>query len=332
MPVLDNLIMSSGTSATLLSLFVLFHGCSGPSQPVDLKYKAIGKDPAVLAVYEPWFGMPNHISVGYSAHDPEVVKKQIKKAKEMGISGFVVDWYGDRGPFEDKSYALMQAQAAKNKFNVAMMYDETDTSEGATDLVIADFTMFHDTYLAPNAPGSKAYLTYQGRPIIFVFPHGGHTDWAKVRKVVNNWSPAPLLIQENLPGPHPEAFDGFYPWVNPGPDGWAADGSHWGERYLNDFYLNMATKYSDYMTIAGVWPRFDDHKASWSLNRHIDSRCGQTYKDGFDLWKKFFPAGQTIPFILIETWNDYEEGSEVENGLPGCETAAGAPAAAPATP
>jgi hypothetical protein len=310
--------MSSGAGAAFLLCLLLFHGCSGQSKPASLEYPATGPAPVVLALYEAWFGQPNHINVGYSSQDPDELKKQIVKAKSMGIQGFVVDWYGDRDPFVDKSYAEMQKLAGKNNFGVAMMYDETNPEEGATDLVIADFTMFHDTYLTNDAPGHQAYITYKGRPLIFVFPHGGHTDWAKVRTVVDKWAQPPILIQENLPGPNPVAFDGFYPWVNPGPQGWAADGSHWGEDYLADFYTNMANKYPDKMTIAGVWPQFDDTKASWSLNRHISARCGQTYKDGFDLWKKFFPPGQVIPFILIETWNDYEEGSAIEQGLPSC--------------
>jgi hypothetical protein len=310
--------MSAGMSATILTFLMLFHGCFGQAPPVQLKYKAVGTSPEVLAVYEAWFGLKNHISVGYSSTDPQVIKNQIRQAKSMGIAAFVVDWYGDREPLVDQAYATMQSLAAKNKFKVAMMYDETDPEEGATDEVIADFTMFHDTYLASNSPGRQAYLTYDGRPLIFVFPHGGHTDWAKVRTVVDKWNPAPLLIQENLPGPHPDAFDGFYPWVNPGPDGWAADGSHWGDRYLADFYKNMSEKYTDKLVIGGAWPQFNDHKASWSLNRHISARCGQTYRDTMDMWKKYFPPGQVIPFLMIETWNDYEEGSEIEPGLPAC--------------
>ncbi len=310
--------MSVGAVATFLSLLILFHGCSGSSQPVQLKYKATGKSPEVLAVYEGWFGLPSHISVGYSSKDPEVIRTQIRKAKDMGISAFVVDWYGDREPFVDQSYALMQNLAAKNKFQVAMMYEETDHEDNATDEVIADFTMFHDTYLSANAPGRQAYLTYQGRPVIFVFPHGSHTDWAKVRTVVNKWNPAPWLIQENLPGPHPEAFDGFYPWVNPGAPGWSHDGSNWGESYLGDFYHTMASKYPDMIVVGAAWPKFDDSKASWSLNRHMSARCGQTFQDTVDLWRKYFPADQTIPFVMIETWNDYEEGSAIEPGVPTC--------------
>ena len=310
--------MSAGVCSATLSLLMFVHGCFGQSAPVQLKYKATGKSPEVLAVYEAWFGIPKHISVGYTSHDPEVLRSQIRKAKDMGISAFVVDWYGDREPFIDQSYALMQTLAAKNKFHVAMMYEEANQEDGATDETIADFTMFHDTYLSPDAPGHQAYLTYEGRPVIFVFPNGNHTDWAKVRAVVNKWNPAPLLVQENLPGPHPDAFDGFYPWINPGPLGWASDGSNWGDRYLADFYKNMAEKYSDKLIVGGAWPKLDDHKASWSLNRHISARCGQTYNETVNFWRKFFPAGQTIPFVMIETWNDYEEGSEIEPGIPTC--------------
>ena len=140
-------------------------------------------------------GSPSTSPSAIRPHDPDVIRRQIHDAKAMGISAFVVDWYGDREPFIDQSYALMQNLAAKHKFHVAMMYDETNQEDGATDEVIADFTMFHDTYLSPNSPGHEAYLTYEGRPMIFIFPHGGHTDWDKVRAVVNKWNPAPLLIR-----------------------------------------------------------------------------------------------------------------------------------------
>jgi hypothetical protein len=155
--------MSAGVSAATLSLLMFIHGCFGQSAPVQLKYKATGTSPEVLAVYEAWFGTPKHISVGYTSHDPDVLRSQIRKAKDMGISAFVVDWYGDREPFIDQSYALMQKLAAKNKFHVAMMYEEANQEDGATDETIADFTMFHDTYLSADAPGHQAYLTYEGR-------------------------------------------------------------------------------------------------------------------------------------------------------------------------
>ena len=91
-----------------------------------MQFRADCNSPEVLAVYEAWFGHPRHISVGYSSQDPAVIKSQIRHAQAMGISAFVVDWYGDREPFIDRSYALIQKIAAKSKFHVAMMYDETN--------------------------------------------------------------------------------------------------------------------------------------------------------------------------------------------------------------
>jgi hypothetical protein len=317
-------IFMMGRAINLMFLLLLLpHGCSGSGsdRPVSLKYKATGNSPEILALYEAWFGSSKHISVGYSSHDPAVISRQIHQAKDMGISAFVVDWYGDRDPFVDQSYALIQAAAKKQKFHVAMMYDETDQDDGATDEAIADFTVFHEMYLSSKAPGHEAYLTYQGRPMIFIFHEGRHTDWNKVRAAVNKWNPAPLLIDENFPGPDANAFDGFYPWINPGPKGWASDGSNWGEQHLSAFYRTMVSKYPDKIIVGGAWASFNDSKAAWSLNRHISMRCGQTYQDTFDFWRKYVPADEAIPFVMIETWNDYEEGSAIEPGIPACGNA-----------
>ena len=312
--------MTNRAGVALLLLALIPLGCFNSSRAMRLRFRAVGSSPEVVAVYEAWFGHPRHIDVGYSSHDPALIKRQILHAKAMGISAFVVDWYGDREPFIDTSYGLMQKIAAKSKFKVAMMYDETEQEDGATDEAIADFTMFHDAYLSPKAPGRQAYLTYDGRPMIFIFPKGMHTDWTKVRSLVNTWDPAPLLIYENLPGSDANAFDGFYAWINPGKKGWAADGSHWGKDYLSDFYRTMSSKYPDKMIIGGAWPGFDDARASWGLNRHISARCGQTYTDTLNFWRKYFAPADPIPFIMIETWNDYEEGSAIEPGLPTCSS------------
>ena len=310
----------SRANTACIFLLLLPHGCSrsDAGHARSLKYKAAGKSPETIALYEAWFGHPRHISVGYSSQDPTEIKSQIQHAKAMGISAFVVDWYGDREPFIDRNYALMQKIAAENKFQVAMMYDETDAEDGATDEALADFTMFHDTYLASNAPGHQNYLTYDGRPVIFIFPKGKHTDWKRVRELVSKWSTPPLLIEENLPGPDADAFDGFYAWVSPGEKGWAADGSNWGEQYLSEFYETMHSKYPDKVIVGAEWASFDDSKASWSLNRHISARCGQTFADTSSLWHKYFPPDDLLPFVMIETWNDHEEGTAIEGGIPTC--------------
>ncbi|MGA7340595.1 MAG: hypothetical protein WBX18_08355, partial [Terracidiphilus sp.] len=105
--------MLNRASPVLLLCLLLLHGSSAskPERP-HLRFAANGDAPKIIALYEAWFGLSKHIEVGYSSHDPAVIKKQIQHAKALGISAFVVDWYGDREPYIDSSYALMQKLAA----------------------------------------------------------------------------------------------------------------------------------------------------------------------------------------------------------------------------
>ena len=299
---------------------LLYHGCGSgaPDRAQPLKYKAANGAPDVLAVYEGWFGHPRHISVGYSSHDPAAICPADERSQGDGDHRFVVDWYGDREPFIDRSYQLVQEQAEKNKFKVAMMYDETNQEDGATDEAIADFTMFHDTYLTSKSPGHKAYLTYEGRPVIFIFPKGRHTDWDKVRAVVNTWDPAPLLIQENLPGQYANDFDGFYAWVNPGLHGWKPDGSNWGEQYLDNFYQTMGTKYPDKIIVGGAWAQFDDGKASWGLNRHIARVAGRPFKTHSTSGERCFRPTMRRLSCWWRHGTITKRVPPIENGIPSC--------------
>jgi hypothetical protein len=83
----------------------------------------------------------------------------------------------------------------------------------------------------------------------------------------------------------------------------------------------MRSKPSDQITVGTVWPGFDDSKASWSLNRRIDQRCGKTLQDTLRVFDENNDPKRPIPFVLIATWNDYEEGTAIENGLAHCGSA-----------
>jgi hypothetical protein len=277
-------------------------------------------EPVMLAAYLPWFGHPGHINVGYSSQDRVVIEKQIEKAKQLGIVGFVVNWYGAQHDFEDKAFALMQQVAAEQHFKVALMYDEDNSDPAsATDEVLTDLQYAYGHYIGPNtAAAREAYLYYQGRPLIFIFPKGGHTDWNRVHQVVNSWEDPPLLIFKDVSPEYANAFDGFYAWINPGKEGWKADGSNWGRQYLDNYYTTMASDYPNKIAVGAAWPGFDDSKASWSQGRKMDSRCGQTFEDTVALFRRY-DRQHPMPFLMVETWNDYEEGTAVEKGVNPCK-------------
>jgi hypothetical protein len=303
-------------------VFIPTSGCyrTGVQQSLNQTIRTVDSSPKVLADYQPWFGDPAHINVGYSTQDPTVLRKQIQQAKDMGIYAFAVDWYGQRHPFLDRSYAVLQQVASQSHFHVVLMYDETEEDTGhATDDALEAMEEAYKSYIGPNASGRNAYLLYQDRPVIFIFPKRGHTDWKHVREVLSQWEKPPILIyKDNPPEQYADVFDGEYAWVHPGTKGWQADGSEWGEQYLKTFYEKMRDKHPDQIAVGTVWPGFDDSKASWSLNRHMDRRCGKTFQDTLQLFRQYDVGNKQMPFMLIATWNDYEEGTQIENGISHC--------------
>jgi len=291
-------------------------------QPLAMNHFIDGNnDPVLLADYQPWFGQPSHIDVGYSSVDRVKIEQQIDHAKQLGIAAFVVNWYGARHDFEDKAYTLMQQAAAEKDFKVALMYDEDDRNPAnSTDAVIVDLQYAYDRYIGPHAMITRnSYLRYEGRPMIFIFPKGGHTDWNRVRQTTNSWGDPPLLIFKDIHASLANDFDGFYAWVNPGKAGWSANGSNWGEDYLDNFYQTMIAQYPNKIAVGAAWPGFNDSRASWSLNRHMSERCGKTFDDTLRLFRRYYNEQRPLPFLMIETWNDYEEGTAIEGGVAECK-------------
>ncbi len=93
-------------------------------------------------------------------------------------------------------------------------------------------------------------------------------------------------------------------------------GSSW--QYLEDFYTGASTHSSD-VAVGGIWKGFDDSNASWGTDRVIAQQCGQVLLDSFDAitWAHT-SLNYAVEYAQVATWNDYEEGTEVETGVDNC--------------
>jgi hypothetical protein len=300
-------------SKVFFSLFLTCMVVTARSNDVGtmLEQWSSGSRPKIIAAYMPWFGDPRHIDVGYSSQDPDVIRRQIDEAVSMGISGFAVDWNGPTHTYTDKNFEIMEKIASEKQFHVALLYNESDDPAQSTDATITSLDRAYQAYFGPDAPYRSAYMTYNNRPVVFIFPKSGKTDWNLVRQHVNSWATPPLLVYKE-DSPYANVLDGFYVWVNPGKKGWQANGSAWGKDHLEDFYKRMRDKYPDKLLVAGAWPGFDDSKASWGLNRHMDTRCGKTLEETLQIAAEENSGPNPRPFLLIQTWNDYEEGTALE--------------------
>lgn len=307
------------------SLLLLGCGCAARRDFRDTlaqsHISAPSSPPLLVAAYQPWFGRTNHINVGYNSQDPQRVRQQIQQARGLGIQGFVINWYGPRHPFEDQAYTVAQKAANDDgQFKVAIMYDEDDSAPGdSTDAVLVDLQYAYDRYISSHAQvANGSYLTLDGRPLIFVFPKGPNTDWKRVRQTVESWENPPLLIMKDINEKWKDAFDGFYAWVQPGKLGWQPDGSNWGRGYLEDFYHRMNSEYPNKLAVGAAWPGFNDARASWSRNRKMDAKCGRTLEESLHVFHQYYDDKHPLSILMIETWNDYEEGTAIEAGYATC--------------
>ena len=78
-------------------------------------------------------------------------------------------------------------------------------------------------------------------------------------------------------------------------------------------------RYPDKIAVGAAWPGFDDSKASWSQDRKMNARCGRTFGDTLRLFRRYYDQQRPLPFLMIETWNDYEEGTAIERGVNTCK-------------
>jgi len=282
--------------------------------------------PLTLAAYQAWFGLDSHIKPPpYISTDTTVISDHITAAMAQGIDGFVVDWYGPEAgvsndverKFIDEATAELVQQSGERGFYVALMYDEGTVSAAETLTTAYTTRVISDLLYARQYFSMPGYLHISERPALFVFAYDTvdpYVDWAKVRYQLG----VTITLFDKDPNPldleHDAQFDGFYAWVQPTAGEWLTDGTEWGEGYLTWFYNTMATPtYTDKVTIGGVWPGFDDSLALWGSGRYMWRRCGQTWRDTWGLAGEYNP-----PIVMIDTWNDLEEDTDIEYGIGEC--------------
>jgi hypothetical protein len=317
------LVVAGATSAIIATLTML-HSTSIAQQNHSIAA------PIVLAEYQAWHGLvPTHTNPPYVSTDPLVISRHIAMAQALGISGFVVDWYGppaglsndtDRA-FVDQATAELIRQAEMRGFKVALMYDEGTLSNTVPLTTLRQTRAISDLLYARRYFTSPAYLNISGHPALFVFPYpqvDPDIDWSQARSQLG--ITLTLLDEDPNPDdqPHDVQFDGFYAWVQPPSSGWREDGTEWGHDYLTWFYgvmAGLAPTYTTRVAVGGVWPGFDDSQAPWGIPpyRYMWRRCGQTWRDTWQLADQFTP-----PYVMIATWNDFEEGSDIEFGIGDC--------------
>ena len=260
------------------------------------------------------------------------VARQVADMQSRGIEGAIVDWSGQSeglgvtDAFTESTPAIgtgaislfkAQAEASNGKFSFAVMEDQgvkacaADPSCDVTQQILSDIA-----FLATNFFSSPGYAREGGRPLLFFFSeddyvgrYGKSIDWSVVRdKAQGN----PLLIFENAGGLNHAATDGAYSWIEVVPFAdYPGSDPHGTASYLPYFYRQAAQR--SLMTWGSAYKGFDDGVVNgWGDGRRYNGQvCGKTWLDTFAVAN----ANKPLYGVQLVTWDDYEEGTELETGI-----------------
>lgn len=117
---------------------------------------------------------------------------------------------------------------------------------------------------------------------------------------------------------------GGFAW--PQPNAWSStnqfcwEGNPCAFNYLADFY-STARANSSKIAVGVLYKGFDDNNASWGSNRVIAQQCGQVLSlTAGAISTAGYSSSSQLQYVQLATWNDYEEGTEVETGVDNCIT------------
>lgn len=286
----------------------------------------------VLTFYYPWYGIPEGkggngrvvhwgkidstnkdisdstdypIIGAYDSYDPNVLDQHCKWAKKAGIDCFIVSWWG-QDTYEDKAMPLILQACEKSGLKACIYYE---TAQETTDLTAKDVIKVLEKYAA-----HPAYLKVNEKPVVFIYGRAigqlGLSEWQKVIEVVQeNYKPSVTTIGDQLSGESANVFDGIHTYNTAGilkdktpewVDLWAK------KRYPDGVNIARA---ADKISTITVIPGYDDKKIR-KPGLKVDRFDGKLYQLQ---WENAISANPD--WILITSFNEWHEGSEIEPSL-----------------
>lgn len=298
------------------------HGsANGNAQPGNVSKLPIrsllypGANTIIVVRFMPWFGDKGHREFGYHSDDQKQIERQVEDMLSRGIDGAVVDWYGPEAAFKNHVTELLLREAERRGLKIAISEDSgalKDCQKAGCDLtgkLISDLR-----YVAEHFQQSSAYLRIGDRPLVTFFGLEKYDiDWRRVRSQVPG---NPMFLFRNSGAFDLPYGDGAYSWIAPET---AKAGNPYGFEYLEHFH-DVARRHPDKFVMGSAYKGFDDSLAGWGKGRKIDQNCGRTWLGTFDIANHFYNSKRPLPALIVVTWNDWEEGTEIESGIDNCVT------------
>jgi hypothetical protein len=299
-----------------------------------------------------------HPCVGYNENSGSVIAQQHTLMLTEGFTDVSPDWYGDSGnsdsTFINNTVIAEAADLAARcsgtcPLHLMVMVDGgliVNGMVGATgcpksnsiDETTCITTVLNKAYdYIDSHWGRQSYYSKDvgsSQPITLTFITKG--DWA-----ASNWATVWTNVKTHMAGyatPYKvieeygsftdTAIDGAYGW--PQSEAYTSgnqlcwQGGSCSFDYFNNLYINAQANPSKIL-VGHMFPGFDGSNNNY--NNNVTARqCGQLlYLETQKTWVTgtgftLYSSSNQLPWMLVPTWNDYGEGTNVEDGINNCYT------------
>ena len=239
----------------------------------------------------------------YDSRDPALVRRQVAQAQAAGLDGFLVSWWG-RESEEARAFGDLLRLARPTGLRLAPYYEAGELWPRGAPGVAADLLALLDRH-----GDDPAWLRVDGAPVLFVY--GAHRlrrpAWEFVRRRLAGARHRVVLIAE-IPSlawltRHPGWLEGWAGLHVYSPAAILASGDDLAGAYAVRARL---AREAGLAFVPAVAPGFDDRTVRMP-GTLVPRAAGATYD------ATWAAALATEPdWILVSTWNEWHEGSEIE--------------------
>jgi hypothetical protein len=269
-----------------------------------------GNHTKVYAHFMGWFGNASHMNVGYDSTNRTQVARQVQDMVSRGFDGVIIDWYGKGTTSDSASLAVMKEAEAHPGFTFAIMVDKgAISSHSCSGCTAQQALVKHLQYIEQTYFSSPAYMRVQGKPVVTNFDVDADykIDWNAAESTIAS---GPTFLFQSSPAFTHAVSGGGYSWIQP-------KTTDYGSSYLSSFY-KTGKSHTNLQTVGASYKGFNDKLAAWGANRIMDQQCGQTWLQTFSKINSMYDSSNQLDALQLVTWNDYEEGTELESGIDNC--------------
>jgi glycoprotein endo-alpha-1,2-mannosidase len=240
----------------------------------------------------------------YDSHDPKLIAQHCAWAKEAGLDGFIVSWWG-KGDFSDRAMPRI-LDACREAGLEATIYYETVPRPRNAEAAAADIVGLLKRY-----GDHPAWLRVGGKPVVFIYGRAvgeiGLSGWLEAAAQVNReYPPKAVLLGDQMSLAAARIFDGIHTYNTAGQlrgkD--VAEVRRWAAQTYPG-WVRAADAFHRISTLT-VIPGYDDTKIR-KPGLRVERFDGASYRCQ---WEEAIRADPH--WVLVTSWNEWHEGSEIE--------------------